>query len=302
VPLVNTVFGSLEHFPSYSSAMTEPSPSGLSAAPFSQSLERGLLILSALAGRRAVLGIADIAREVNLSKSTTYRYAATLTQLDYLHQDPDTKKYSLGPKAVDLGYAAINSMELTRVAARPLQALSDETGYTVNMAVLDGADIVYVDRRRSGRAVAFGMELNLHIGSRLPAYCTSMGKVLLAYRDPAALRPILDRTDLARRGPKTITAREQLMTALTRVRHSGLAVNDEELAPGLRSLAAPVRDRTGAVVAAVNIAVHLTTWNASIEAIVARLEGPLRRTTGEISYRLGYREAPPHEPDVPREQ
>src|SRR5664279_1525773 len=83
VPLVNTVFGSLEHFPSYSSAMTEPSPSGLSAAPFSQSLERGLLILSALAGRRAVLGIADIAREVNLSKSTTYRYAATLTQLDY---------------------------------------------------------------------------------------------------------------------------------------------------------------------------------------------------------------------------
>lgn len=269
-----------------------PADDAAASAPFSQSLERGLLILSALAGRRSVLGIADIAREVNLSKSTTYRYAATLTQLDYLHQDPETKKYSLGPRAVDLGYAAISSMELTRAAAKPLQALSDETGYTVNLAVLDGADIVYVDRRRSVRAVTFRMELNLHVGSRLPAYCTSMGKVLLAFRDPAALRPILDRTDLARRGPNTITAREQLMSALTRVRAVGLAVNDEELAPGLRSLAAPVRDRTGAVVAAVNIAVPLTTWNASIEAIVARLEGPLRRTTAEISARLGYRETP----------
>lgn len=106
----------------------------------------------------------------------------------------------------------------------------------------------------------------------------------------AAGKLALDRTDLARRGPKTITAREQLMSALTRVRRSGLAVNDEELAPGLRSLAAPVRDRSGAVIAAVNIAVHLTTWNASIDAIGARLAAPLKRTVGEISARLGYRE------------
>ena len=263
-----------------------PAPS----APFSQSLERGLMVLSALSERQPVLGIADIARAVNLSKSTTYRYVATLTQLDYLNQDPDTKKYSLGSKAVDLGFAAINSMELTRIAARPLQALADDTGYTVSMVVLDGGDIVYVDRRRSGRGADFGMELNLHIGSRLPAYCTAMGKVLLAYRDQAALRAILDRTDLARRGPKTITAREQLMTALTRVRHSGLAVNDEELTPGLRALAAPVRDRSGAVVAAVGIVVNMATWNASIEAIVARLEAPLRAATADISSHLGYRD------------
>ncbi|HKT02206.1 MAG TPA: IclR family transcriptional regulator [Rugosimonospora sp.] len=262
-------------------------PNGTAA--FSQSLERGLQILSSFSEVRPVLGIADLARTVGLNKSTTYRYVATLAMLGYVQQDPDTKKYSLGPRVVDLGFAAINSMEITRVAAQYLQALSDETGYTVSMAVLDGPDIVYVDRRRSGRASNFAMGLNLHVGSRLPAYCTSMGKVLLAYREPEALRPLLDRTDFARRGPKTITAREQLMTALARVRQTGIAVNDEELAAGLRSVAAPVRDRSGRVVAAVNIAVHLTVWNASVESVVSRLEGPLRHAVAEISNRLGYR-------------
>jgi IclR family pca regulon transcriptional regulator len=256
---------------------------------FSQSLERGLLILSSFSEARPVLGIADLARAVSLNKSTTYRYVATLAKLGYVQQDPDTKKYSLGPRVVDLGFAAINSMEITRVAAPYLQALSDDSGYTVSMAVLDGPDIVYVERRRSGRAGNFAMGLNLHVGSRLPAYCTSMGKVLLAYREPAALRALLDRTDFARRGPKTITAREQLMSALVRVRQTGIAVNDEELAAGLRSIAAPVRDRSGRVVAAVNIAVHLTVWNAAVESVVGRLEGPLRHTVAEISSRLGYR-------------
>jgi IclR family transcriptional regulator, pca regulon regulatory protein len=256
---------------------------------FSQSLERGLLILSSFTEARPILGIADLARAVGLNKSTTYRYVATLAKLGYLQQDQETKKYSLGPRVVDLGFAAVNSMEVTKVAAPYLQALSDETGYTVSMAVLDGPDIVYVDRRRSGRASNFAMGLNLHVGSRLPAYCTSMGKVLLAYREPAVLRSLLDRTDLARRGPKTITAREQLMTVLERVRQTGIAVNDEELAAGLRSVAAPVRDRTGAVIAAVNIAVHLTVWNAAVESVVSHLERPLRHTTAEISAHLGYR-------------
>jgi IclR family pca regulon transcriptional regulator len=116
-----------------------------------------------------------------------------------------------------------------------------------------------------------------------------MGKVLLAYREPAALRQLLDRMDLARRGPKTITVREQLVAALGKVRQAGFAVNDEELAPGLRSIAAPIRDRSGHVVAAINVAVHLTTWTASVEPVVSRLGGPLRRTAAEISHQLGYR-------------
>ncbi|TXC99837.1 IclR family transcriptional regulator [Streptomyces sp. ISID311] len=264
-------------------------PPKAASAGFSQSLERGLLILSSFSENRPVLGISDLGRAVGLNRSTTYRYVATLAKLGYLQQDPNSRKYSLGPRVVDLGFAAINSMEITRVAGPLLQALSDETGYTVSMAVLDGPDVVYVDRRRSGRAGSFAMGLQLHVGSRLPAYCTSMGKVLLAYQEPAALRDLVDRTDLARRGPKTITVREQLLVALNRVRRTGFALNDEELAPGLRSLAAPVRDRSGVVVAAVNIAVHLTVWNASVDSVMSRLEHPLRRATTEISTRLGYR-------------
>jgi len=255
----------------------------------SQSLERGLRILSEFAANGPVLGIADLARAVDLNRSTTHRYVATLTSLGFLQQDPDTRKYSLGPRVVDLGFAAISSMEITGVAASHLQALSDETGCAASMAVLDGADIVYVERRRSRRTAGVAVDLNLHVGSRLPAYCTSMGKVLLAYREPAALRALLDRMDLARRGPKTITVREQLVAALGKVRQAGFAVNDEELAPGLRSIAAPIRDRSGHVVAAINVAVHLTTWTASVDSVVSRLGGPLRRTAGEISHQLGYR-------------
>lgn len=261
-----------------------------SSAGFSVSLERGLAILSAFSGNRPVLGIADLARAVGLTKSTTHRYVSTLVKLEYVQQDQETRKYYLGPRVVDLGFAAIDSMELARVAAPSLQALADETGHTVSMALCDGPDVVYVDRRRSGRRrTPLTMDLNLHIGSRLPAYCTALGKAILAHKDPATLREILDRTDMARRGPNTLTNREQLVAALATVRRTGIAINDEELTPGLRSFAAPVRDRTGEVVAAVNIAVHLSVAPSSCEALARRLEPPLRRTTAEISRRLGYR-------------
>jgi IclR family transcriptional regulator, pca regulon regulatory protein len=260
------------------------------ASEYSQSLERGLAILSAFSDTRPLLGTADLGRAVELNKSTAHRYISTLTQLGYLQQDPVTRKYRLGPRVVNLGFAAINSMEITKVAAPHMQALSDETGNAVSMAVLDGVDIVYVQRVRSSGTGFSGIDLNLHIGSRLPAYCTSMGKVLLAYQRPDALKSILDRTDLARRGPNTLTAREAVVSALRHIRQVGLAVNDQELAPGLRSLAVPIRDGFGEVIAALNIAVHLSIGNASLESTISRLEAPLRRTAGEISGRMGYHE------------
>src|SRR5439155_15827491 len=122
-----------------------------------------------------------LGRALSMSLSTTHRYAATLASLGYLKQDDATKKYRLGPRVLDLGFSAIHSMELREISAPHLQRLSDETGYTVNMAVLDGTDIVYVERCRSARMGQRAIDLNLHVGSRLPAYCTSMGKILLAY-------------------------------------------------------------------------------------------------------------------------
>jgi IclR family pca regulon transcriptional regulator len=265
----------------------------VSARPVShsQSLERGLAILSSFKSARPVLGVSELAREIGLSRSTTHRYIATLATLGYVEQDLSTRKYRLGPRVLDLGFSAINSMELRELSAPHLQRLSDETGHTVNMAILDGPDIVYVERCRSARQGQRDIDLNLHVGSRLPAYCTSMGKVLLAYLPEDEVRSRLAGVDLAQRGPNTLTARKALYEELARVRSTGLAVNNEELAFGLRSIAAPVRGQSGQVAAAINLAAHRTWF--SMESLVTRLGPALRRTAAEISMRAGYR--PPEE-------
>src|SRR6516165_12277229 len=117
----------------------------------SQSLERGLAILAEFRPEAPELGISDLAKELGLSRSTSHRYVATLARLGYLEQNPRTRKYRLGPRVLDLGFSAINSMELRQISAPHLQQLSDETGRTVNMAILDGADIVYIERCRTSQ-------------------------------------------------------------------------------------------------------------------------------------------------------
>jgi IclR family pca regulon transcriptional regulator len=256
-------------------------------ASYSQSLERGLAILSAFRSGRPDLGISDLAREIGLGRSTTHRYVATLAALGYLQQNRTTRKYRLGPRVLDLGFSAINSMELRELAAPHLQQLSDETGFTVNMAILDGVDIVYVERCRSSRVAQREIDLNLHVGSRMPAYCTSMGKVLLAFMAQDECEAVLDSSTLARRGPNTLTTRKALRAELERVRRDGFAINNEELAYGLRSIAAPVRQSDGAVASAVNLAVHSSM--VSMQELVARLTPALLQTAAEISARAGYR-------------
>ncbi|HEX7082827.1 MAG TPA: IclR family transcriptional regulator C-terminal domain-containing protein [Gaiellaceae bacterium] len=267
--------------------MVRPSTADEGRSPYSQSLERGLAILSAFRSGRPLLGISELGREIGLSRSTTHRYVATLAALGYLEQDAPSKRYRLGPRVLDLGFSAINSMELREIGAPHLRELSDETGFTVNMAIVDGADIVYVERCRSTRAGQREIDLNLHVGSRMPAYCTSMGKVMLAWLPEAERDAILDRSTLQRRGPNTYTTREALLAELERVRAQGFAINNEELAYGLRSIAAPVRSHTRDVVAAINLAVHSSM--VSMQELVARLSPPLLRTAAQISARAGYR-------------
>jgi IclR family transcriptional regulator, pca regulon regulatory protein len=256
-------------------------------AGYSQSLERGLAILSALASGPTLLGVSELARAVDLSRSTAHRYVATLTKLGYLDQDPATRKYRLGPRVLDLGFSAINSMELREIAAPHLQELSDETGHTVNLAILDEVEIVYIERCRAWQQGQREIDLNLHVGSRLPAYCTSLGKVLLAYLAAAPRREALDRIEFVRRGPKTIMSKTALCSELAHIRSQGIAVSNEELASGLRSMAMPVVSQGDEAVAAVNLAVHRSL--GSLEDLVARHRPALERTVTEISRRLGHR-------------
>jgi len=251
----------------------------------SQSLERGLAILSAFKPATPELGISELARVLGLTRSTSHRYVSTLARLGYLQQNPQSRKYRLGPRVLDLGFSAINSMELRQIAATHLQQLSDETGHTVNMAILDGTDIVYIERCRSQQQGQREIDLNLHVGSRLPAYCTSMGKVLLAGLGSDERRAVLDEVQFQQRGPNTLD-RRALEQALDVVADAGIAVNNEELAYGLRSIAAPVRRQTGEVVAAINLAVHRSM--VSLDQLVAHLGPMLKHTAEEISARISY--------------
>ncbi len=261
----------------------------MEAASGSQSLERGLAILAEFRPATPELGISDLARSLGLSRSTSHRYVATLARLGYLQQNEDTRKYRLGPRVLDLGFAAINSMELRQISAPDLQKLADETGHTVNMAILDGTDIVYIERCRTSQPGQREIDLDLHVGSRLPAYCTSMGKVLLAYLPPGRRAETLDTIEFVDRGPNAITSRAALAAELEQVRAIGVAVNNEELAYGLRSIAVPVWGQDGEAVAAINLAVHRSA--ASIGDLVDRLSPTMRRAAAGISALLGYRPA-----------
>ena len=257
---------------------------------WSQSLERGLAILSVFGSSRPSIGVSELSRELSLSRSTTHRYISTLTALGYLRQDRDTKRYGLGPRVLDLGFAAINSMDVRELSVPHLQQLSDETGFTVNMAILDGSDVVYIERCRTSRPGQRVIDLNLHVGSRLPAYCTAMGKVLLAYLPGERLEEILDHADLTARGPNTITDQGALRVELARIRETGIAVNNEELAYGLRSIAAPIHARSGEVVAALNLAVHRSM--VSMDDLIAGFGPVVKRTAAAISAEVGYRAEP----------
>ncbi|HEY7961851.1 MAG TPA: IclR family transcriptional regulator [Solirubrobacteraceae bacterium] len=253
---------------------------------YSQSLERGLAILACFTPERPVLGIADIADALGMSRSTTHRYVITLVALGYLEQGA-SRKYRLGLRVTDLGMSALNSTGLREHSRPYLEELRQRSSYTVNLAVLDGPEILYVDRARSYRRGQTQIDLGLRLGSRLPAYCTSMGKLLLAHLPESEQREAISEMKLTRRAPNSITNKKALRSELDHVREEGFAVNDQELAEGLHSISAPVRSETHEVVAAVNMAAHSSM--ISLEEMVDHLAPHLVSTADRISARLGYR-------------
>ena len=253
---------------------------------YSQSLERGLAILAFFTPGQPEMRLADIADGLGLSRSTTHRYATTLVALGYLEQVA-SRRYRLGLKVIDLGMSALNSTGLREHAHPYLEELRKQSSYTVNLAVLDEADILYVDRVRSFRRDQSKIDLDLHPGSRLPAYCTAMGKLLLANLPESEQDELIADVKLTKRGPNTITSKKALRDELDEIQAAGFAVNDEELAPELHSIAAPVRNEARNVVAAVNIAAH--TSMISLSGLVDGLSPHLISTADRVSARLGYR-------------
>ena len=181
---------------------------------------------------------------------SAFRTLGTLEELGFLAQDASTKRYRLGLRVLDLGQACLSGMVFPHVALPFLEELASTTRRSANMAVLDGADIVFVARASVTRL----MSVNLSVGSRLPSHCTSMGKVLLADLDEDERKDLFDSAELRRYTARTITSVLELEQALHAIRAQGFAISREELEPHLTTMAAPVRDATGRTVAAINVA------------------------------------------------
>jgi IclR family pca regulon transcriptional regulator len=254
---------------------------------YSQSLARGLAILTCFTPERPALGIADIADEQGMSRSTMHRYVTTLEVLGYLEQGT-SRKYRLGLRVSDLGMSVLNSLGLREHSHPCLQALRERTRYTASLAVLDGTDVRYVGCAHGLRRGQHEIDLGLKPGSKLPAYCTALGRALLAHLPEDEQSERIARIEsLAKRGPNTITSKSALRRELEQVLEAGLAVDDEELAAELYAIAAPVRDGDGRVVAAAGLAVPAST--TSLEQLVSTLGPHLVSTADRISARLGYR-------------
>jgi len=241
---------------------------------FVQSLERGLAVIKAFSADEPELTLSDIARRTGMTRAAARRFLLTLADLGYVATVD--RKFSLRPTVLELGYTYLSLMSFPQVATPHLTALSDHVHETTSLAVLDGDDIVYVVRVGARRVVASG----LTVGTRLPAYLTSHGRVQLAARTDEELDAYLSRVRLEPRTAQTVTDPARLRVLLLEVRAQGWCLVDQELEEGVTSIAVPVRDALGAVIASVNVGTHSRRLPPAALKEIA-LE-PLRETARQV--------------------
>lgn len=218
---------------------------------FMTSLARGLAVVQAFQERKRHLTIAQISHRTEIPRAAVRRCLHTLIKLGYATTDGRT--YSLLPKVLTLGHAYLSSTPLA-VSAQPyLDRMSDQLHEACNMATLEGDDILYIARSATVQRL---ISVDLSVGGRLPAYCTSMGRILLAALDDATLHEYLEHADLQAKTSRTVHDPAALLEILQQVREQGWCVVDQELEQGLRSIAVPVYDASGQVLAALNISTH----------------------------------------------
>lgn len=214
------------------------------------SVRNAARLLKEFSVREPELGVTELAGRLGVGKSTVHRLLSTLVAEDLVEQDPTTGRYRLGIAVHDLGGAVSAGSNLHASALLPMSELRNRTGETVQIGVLDGRDVVYVDRLDSPNT----LRLFVDVGRRADAHATGTGKCLLAFLPPDQLDHLLDGWDLPRRTPHTITSHADLRRNLLKVRRLGYAVNLNESEQGVLSVAAPIRDPSGRVVAAISVA------------------------------------------------
>jgi len=229
------------------------------------------------------IGVTELSRRLGLGKSTTHRLLHTLAVERLLEQDPETGAYRLGLAMHELGASAQSHLDLHHAASPVLDQLRNITRETVQVAVLDGREVVYVERRESPQTIRlFG-----RVGHRNSAHCTSTGKVLLAYLPPEELDALLAGWELPKRTPFTVNSTTALRKQLTQVRQQGWAENVNESEVGIASIAAPIRNVFGQVIASLSIAGPVQRLDG---ASLQRFARPAVEAATAISKRMGWRE------------
>ena len=249
-------------------------PIQLRDADFVRSIERGLAVISALGHPGGGLTLAEVARAIGVTRASARRTLLTLEQLGYLRTDG--RRFTLTPKLLDLGHGYRSGLALPDVARPHLQQLMEATDEFCSVSVLDGDETLCVARVAPARI----MNVAMPVGTRLPAYATCVGRVLLAGLDPDQLDGYLDRVELRALTPATRTTEPALRDELDRVRRQRYAVVDQELERGLRSAAAPIRDVAGRVIAAANVGA--LAGRVTVATLRRELVPPLRATAESI--------------------
>ncbi|KLU59997.1 transcriptional regulator KdgR [Peptococcaceae bacterium CEB3] len=245
-----------------------------------QSIERALAILETLGRNPQGIGVTELAHCVGLHKSTVHRLLSTLTAIGYVEQDKDTERYRPGIKVLGLGLEVLNNLDFRKEAIPYMKELVEISRETVQLAVLDDGEMVVVERDHSPETIIVNM------GLRGAVHCTAEGKALIAFLAPEQINRLLAKHPMAQYTVNTITDVNNLLAHLAKVRSQGYAINAEELAEGLRSVAAPVFDHTGRVIASISISGP--TSRLTLERL-ARLVTVLKEACGSVSARLGYR-------------
>lgn len=232
---------------------------------FVGSLEKGLQILRTFDRERREMGLFEVAELSGLDKSSAQRFTYTLHALGYLRKDPSTKKYSLSPKVLELGLSYLYANGILETAMPHLYEANRQCGESLNITELLGTEVVYIARVPGQHVIS----VDLFLGLRIPAYACAPGRAMLAFLDEAVVEAILDHSELRKFTPKTIVSRSALMQELREIRKQKYSLAAEQCYVGELSAAAPIFDSRGMPVAAINVSVPTSRWNA--EQVVEKL-------------------------------
>jgi IclR family transcriptional regulator, pca regulon regulatory protein len=257
-------------------------PGGGRRTDFVQSLDRGLAVIRCFSSEHPSLTLSEVAERTGLTRAAARRFLLTLQELGYVGSSG--RQFSLRPRVLALGYAYLSSFSVSQIAQPHLEDLAEELHESCSVSVLDGDDLVYVARASANRI----MTIALTVGTRLPAYPTSMGRILLAHLPETELDAYLRRTTMRKLTEHTITDPGELRAVLATARSRGWTAVDQELEAGVRSIAVPIRDSSRKVVAAINASAHAARvpMRTLEKQFLPRLQGAARQIDSELAARL----------------